>query len=48
MVFEVISGVKSAAEVHREHNLKSQLLSRWITEFPEKAPKAFEKERRRS
>jgi len=40
VVYEVIGGVKSAAEVHREYNLKTQLLSRWIAGFPENAPKA--------
>jgi transposase-like protein len=42
VVLEVISGVKSAAEICREHSIKPQLLSRWKSEFLENAPKVFE------
>jgi transposase-like protein len=48
VVLEALSGVKSAAEICREHNIKPQLLSRWKAEFLENAPKVFEPEERRS
>lgn len=48
IVLEAISGVKSSAEICREHNLKPQLLSRWKAEFLENAPKVFEADERRS
>jgi transposase-like protein len=47
VVLEVISGVKSSAEICREHNLKPQLLSRWKAEFLDNAPKVFEADERR-
>ena len=48
IVLEAISGVKSSAELCREHNLKPQLLSRWKAEFLENASKVFEADERRS
>ena len=42
IVLEAISGVKSSAEICREHNLKPPLLSRWKAELLENAPKVFE------
>ena len=48
IVLEAINGVKSSAEICREHNLKPQLLSRWKAEFLENAPKVFEADERRS
>ena len=33
VVLEIISGVKSSAEICREYNLKPQLLSRWKAEY---------------
>jgi len=48
VVLEAISGVKSSAEICREHNLKPQLLSRWKAEFLENAPKVFEADEHRS
>lgn len=48
VVLEVLSGVKKAAEVCREHNIKPALLSRWKAEFLENAPKVFEPDEHRS
>ncbi len=48
VVLEAISGVKSSAEICREHNIKPPLLSRWKAEFLENAPKVFEPDERRS
>ena len=48
VVLEALSGVKSAAEICREHNTKPQLLSKWKAEFLENAPKVFEPDERRS
>ncbi len=49
VVLEVMSGVKSAAQVCREHQLKDTVLSRWKREFVERSPQVFEggKERER-
>ena len=38
VVLELISGATSLAEACRQYNLKPQALSRWKTEFLEKAP----------
>ena len=48
VVLEAISGVRSSAEICREHNIKPPLLSRWKTEFVENVPKVFEPDERRS
>ena len=42
IVLSLLSGAKSSAELCREYNVKSQLLSRWKTEFLEKASQVFE------
>ena len=44
VVLDVLSGSKSAAEVCREHQLNAQVLSRWKTEFVERAPLVFEQD----
>lgn len=48
IVLEVISGVKPAAEVCREHNLKPPLLSQWKSCFLENAAHLFDGTERRS
>lgn len=48
VVLEVISGVKSAAEVCREHSIKPQLLSQWKSYFSENAVRLFDGDERRS
>ena len=41
VVLEDLTGVKSAAEICREHSLSSQVLARWKSEFLERAPEIF-------
>jgi transposase-like protein len=41
VVLEDLSGVRSAAELCREHNLSPQVLSRWKAQFLEGAPAIF-------
>ena len=41
VVLEELTGVKSKAEICREHQLKPQVLSRWRAEFLERAPEIF-------
>ena len=41
VVLEDLTGVKSAAEICREHQLHPQVLSRWKTEFLARAPEIF-------
>jgi transposase len=41
VVLEELTGVKSAAEICREHQLHHQVLSRWKTEFVTRAPEIF-------
>lgn len=41
LVLEELTGVKSAAEIYREHKLKPQVFSRWKAEFIERAPEIF-------
>lgn len=48
VVLEVLTGVKSAAQVCREHDIKETVLSRWKQEFMERAPELFERERGQS
>jgi transposase len=43
VVLEVLTGVKSAAQVCREHGLKETVLSRWKQEFIERSPELFER-----
>jgi transposase-like protein len=47
VVLEDLTGVKSAAEICREHRLSPQVLSRWKAEFLERAPEIFATERGR-
>lgn len=41
VVLEELTGVKSATEICREHQLHPQVLSRWKTEFLTRAPEIF-------
>ena len=41
LVLEELSGVKSPAEICREHKLKPQVFFRWKAEFVERAPEIF-------
>ncbi len=41
VVLEELTGVKSKAEICREHQLKPQVFSRWRVEFLERAPEIF-------
>ena len=41
VVLEELTGVKSKAEICREHRLKPQVFSRWRVEFLERAPEIF-------
>jgi transposase-like protein len=41
IVFAELTGVKSAAEICREHRLKPQVFARWKTEFIDRAPEIF-------
>ena len=45
VVLEDLTGVKSAAEICRDHRLSPQVLSRWKAEFLERAPEIFATER---
>ena len=44
VVLELLSGSKNAAELCRRHQLNPQVLSRWKTEFVERAPLVFEQD----
>jgi transposase len=48
VVLEALTGVKSQAEICREHQLRSQTLSHWKAEFLERAPMIFEANHSRS
>jgi len=48
VVLEALTGVKSQAEICREHQLRSQTLSHWKAEFLERAPMVFETKQGRS
>ena len=41
LVLEELTGIKSASEICREHQLSVQVLSRWKTELIERAPEIF-------
>ncbi len=41
VVLEELTGVKSAAEICRAHQLKPQLLSHWKAQLVERAPELF-------
>jgi transposase len=47
VVLEDMTGAKSRAKICREHQLRSQMVTRWKTEFLERAPMVFETERSR-
>lgn len=47
VVLEDMTGAKSRAQICREHQLRSQMVTRWKTEFLERAPMVFETERSR-
>ena len=42
VVLELISGTRSQADSCRQYNLKPQMVSKWKTEFLEKAPVVFQ------
>lgn len=44
VVLEVLSGIKSQAELAREHRLKPDLITRWQRQFLENAASVFEKQ----
>lgn len=44
VVLEILSGVKSGAEVCREYGIRSQLLSKWKAQFLESAANVFEEQ----
>ena len=48
VVLEVLTGVKSGAQVCREHRIKDSVLSRWKQEFVERAPRSFARGERQS
>jgi transposase-like protein len=41
VVLEELTGIKSKAEICREHQLKLQIFSRWRAEFLDRAPEIF-------
>lgn len=41
VVLEALTGVKSTAEICREHQLKPQVLARWKAQFIRRAPQLF-------
>jgi len=47
VVLEDMTGAKSRAQICREHQLRSQMVTRWTTEFLERAPMVFETEQSR-
>jgi len=47
IVLQELTGVKSAVEVCREHQLSSQVFARWKAEFLERAPEIFATQRSR-
>jgi transposase-like protein len=48
VVLEVLTGVKSAAEASREYSLKPEVLSRWKSEFQERAARVFARDEQHS
>ena len=48
VVLEELTGVKTAVEICREHQIKPQILSRWKTEFVQRAPEIFATEHNKS
>jgi len=47
LVLEELTGVKRAADICREHQVKPQVLSRWKVELLERAPEIFATKRSR-
>jgi transposase len=47
-VLEVLSGIKTQAEVCREHQLQPHLFASWKSTFLERAPSLFETDEHRS
>lgn len=43
VVLEILSGLKTTAEVCREHKLQAQVVNRWKSVFLEQAPTIFER-----
>lgn len=43
VVLEILSGLKTTAEVSREHKLQAQVVNRWKSVFLEQAPTIFER-----
>lgn len=41
VVLDELAGLRSTAEICREHQLKPQVFSRWKVEFLERAPEIF-------
>lgn len=48
LVMSVLTGIKTQAEVCREHQLKPQLLGRWKTQLMENAHLVFQTDEQRS
>jgi transposase-like protein len=48
VVLELVSGAKSVAEICREHQLASQVVSAWREEFVRRAPEIFAKDQRQT
>jgi transposase len=48
VVLEELTGVKTAGQICREHQLSRQVFTRWKAEFVERAPEIFATERNRS
>ena len=48
VVLESLKGDKTAAQLCREYNIAQDLLSRWRTEFIERAPELFKTPRQHS
>jgi transposase-like protein len=47
VVLEELTGVKTAGQICREHQLSPQVFARWKAEFVERAPEIFATERSR-
>lgn len=47
VVLEELTGVKTAGQICREHQLSPQVFARWKAEFVERAPEIFATERNR-
>ena len=43
VVLEVLTGVKTSAQVCREHQIKDSVFARWKQEFLQRAPELFER-----